>query len=226
MDQRKHNKENHPIINKTKELRNIKDLLNNLNEKIMKIDETKFKNEKKISNSKKILRSKTPKRVVKSMNLIPENKEELNNSFKINKNVKKNVKNESMNDQEPNLLFETKIFKKPELIFKNLGGITNQIIDEKINIVKKLHIKPPLGKNKANEIILNNEEIEKRNEVIKIYFKINMIFQKTNDLEEVENRIKDLHLKTEDALMNFVSIRENLLKINRTQPKVYYTISF
>ena len=43
---------------------------------------------------------------------------------------------------------------------------------------------------------------------------------KSNDYDEVENRIKDLHLKTEDALLNFISIRENLLKKSRGLPKV------
>lgn len=94
-------------------------------------------------------------------------------------------------------VFGTKIFKHPELIFK-----------KKENIETKLPKIENALKNRKKSLENNRPNIKK----------IMLKEEKVRSLEEVEDRIKAIHLKSEDALMRFVEIRQDLIKSKENRP--------
>ena len=152
-----------------KKIEEIHSLLSVLNDKIQHLDE---KNNKPL-----------PKKSHKSINPLKKDK---------SKTKPKNIQN--MPEQP---IFGTKIFKNPDLIFKNIHEKDeNQI---KLPKIDKENSRVPIKNlNKMKFIIkkeYNNEE-----------------FHKNESLDDVENRIKDLHLRSENALLRFVEIRQDLIK--------------
>lgn len=167
-----------------KNLDEINSLLSVLNHKIKNIDE------KAVFKKKAHKISKPGKKTTKKS--------------QSNANVE-NIQNIQNNWPEiPN--FQTKIFKNPELIFKNFDENTNnanEIVENKNN-------------NKLPKIEIKNTENSKKKIVDKFWSKkldSQKVNPKENSLEDVENRIKDLHLKSENALMRFVEIRQDLIRV-------------
>lgn len=93
--------------------------------------------------------------------------------------------------------FGTKIFKNPELIFK---PSKEQYEDNKSPKFDKENSKILLKNNKINIKIADKKDLNLDKKL------------RNETLEEVEDRIKDLHLRSENALLRFVEIRQDLLK--------------
>lgn len=119
-----------------------------------------------------------------------------------NKHVKeKNLQNENNLSEKP--VFQTKIFKHPELIFKGVEENNENI--QRLPIIQI--------KNKENN---KNLLLPKKNDSKKIWptkCDLPKTHSKPSTLEEVESRIKDLHLRSENALLRFVEIRQDLIKV-------------
>lgn len=99
-------------------------------------------------------------------------------------------------------VFGTKIFKNPELIFKKKEDTETKLPP----------IRPPLAKSKGKTLPKRPERPQREEKAQEKAEKDPKRLEKPSSLEEVEDRIKAIHLKSEDALMRFVEIRQDLMK--------------